>query len=270
MSGELPSGFSEMQSLEVFHLRDGLYLVAAKGSLPASNASLLDNIEKETVRRLSSIQFDKRIPSEMAKAFSKEEWRALDGLLQKGLVQLFFGSKYSKEGVYKISDLAFQQSRGPYQPSTAQHPPQQAPSKPQPSQPASSPPSKPSTQNASPQPSSKSPPPISSPEHLEKFGYMVLDTEGEARNFASAHPDRIKSGEVKGVRAFDKKFYFVRDSFLSLYEKKIPAALGKGEKTAEEVSDELGISAEGGRALLLHLCESGELLEKHRGKFARA
>ncbi len=267
MAGDLPAGFSEMQSLEAFHLRDGLYLVAAKGSLPASNSPQLDSIEKEVIRRLSSIQFDKRIPSEMAKIFGKEEGRALDGLVKKGMVQLFFGSKYSKEGVYKISDFAFQQSREPYPPAPRQHPLPQTPSKPQPS---SSQPSKASNQNAAFQPSAASPPPISSPEHLEKFGYMVLDTEGEARNFASAHPDRIKSGEVKGVRAFDKKFYFVRNSFLSLYEKKIPSSLGKGEKTAEEVSDELGLSVEGGRALLLHLCESGELLEKHRGKFARA
>ena len=114
------------------------------------------------------------------------------------------------------------------------------------------------------------PPPISSPEHLDKFGWMILESESDARSFSNSFPDRVRSGAVKGIRAFDRKYYFVSQGFVLAWEKKITAALDKKEKTAEEISAELALNADGCRCLLYHMCEDGDVLEKHRGKFARA
>ena len=112
--------------------------------------------------------------------------------------------------------------------------------------------------------------PISSPEHLERNGWMVLETENDARGFANSFPEKIKSGDVRGVRAFDLKFYFVKKAFLEKWETEAQLSLGKGEKTAEEIAEEIGIPTMGCRALLLHMCENGDLMEKKKGKFAKA
>jgi DNA-directed RNA polymerase subunit N (RpoN/RPB10) len=72
------------------------------------------------------------------------------------------------------------------------------------------------------------------------------------------------------MRAFDMKYYFVTKRFSEEWEKKVQLSLAKSDKTPEEIAGELGMEALGCRALLYHLCESGEVMEKHKGKFARA
>ncbi len=101
-------------------------------------------------------------------------------------------------------------------------------------------------------------------------GYLVLESEGEARHLSNSLADRIKAGEISGLRAFDRKYYFIRKSFANEWQPKILSALEKGDKTAEELSREIRLDAVGCQALLLHMSEAGELLEKSKGKFALA
>lgn len=185
-----------------------------------------------------SVRFDRRTPAEIARLVSKEEKETLDGLMKRKLVHIFHGGKYEKEGVYNVSESAFNSVREP--PGTQQHSVAQQPL------------------------------PISSPEHLDRNGWMVLESESDARNFAAAYPEKVKSGEVKGLRAFDRKYYFVKRGFYEAWEKPAQLALSKSEKTAEEIAAENGMAPEGARCLLLHMCETGDILEKHKGKFARA
>ena len=252
LSGSLPSELSGSPSLEIFPLRDGLYLLSIKGGLqeaishPSSplaaktGEGAIPEKEKEVVRKLLSIRFEKRTPAEVANALSPSEKQTLEALMKRKLVHIFHGGKYEKDGVYNVSDFAFNAVR---EPQLAQPPSSGAPS---------------------------SPSPISSPEHLEKNGWMVLESEMDAKNFAGAFPGKIKSGEVMGVRAFDMKYYFVKRQFYENYESLVQSALLKSEKTSEELAEELGLAAEGCRALLFHLCENGEAMEKHRGKFSKA
>lgn len=246
LSGALPSELAGSDSLEVFALRDGIYLLSIRGRIDAAASRQrqdaqpeLSGKEKEVVRKLLSIRFEKRTPAEVAKLLSKDEKELLDLLAKKKLVHVFHGGKYEKDGVYNVSDFAFNAVREPPANGGA----------------------------AAPAPIAM---PASSPEHLEKHGWMVLESDMEARGFGNAFPEKVKSGEVRGMRAFDRKYYFIKKSFAEEWERKVQLALGKGEKTAEELSSELGMAPEGCRALLFHLCESGEAMEKRRGKFSRA
>ena len=101
-------------------------------------------------------------------------------------------------------------------------------------------------------------------------GYLVLDNEGDARQLSGAVAERIKAGEVAGLRAFDRKYYFIRKDFATSHQPKIMSALEKGDKTADELARVLGIPPEACLAILLHMAEEGELLEKNKGKFALA
>ena len=246
LSGSLPPALSSAQEMEIFPLRDGACLLIARGLLPRAVPAMaamtggagqqLSEIEKGVVRKLLSVRFERRAPAEVNRLLSKEEKETLAGLMKKELVQVFHKGKYEKDGVYNVSDFAFNAVREPAFP------------------PAPSP----------------QLPPVSSVAHLEKTGWMVLDDENAARAFASAYPERVKSGDVRGMRAFDMKYYFVTKRFAEEWEKKVQLSLAKSEKSVEEIADELGMEEGGCRCLLLHLCESGEVMEKKKGKFARA
>lgn len=246
LSGQLPQEIFQSQSLEIFPLRDGAYLLTVKGFVANPNsppqqkspgAKSLHEKEKALVRKLLSIRFESRVPAEVGKALSKDEKDTLEGLLKSDAVQIFHGGKYEKTGVYNVSESAFAAVREPA--------------------------------GALPQ-APAAPLPQNSIAHLEKFGWMVLENESDARNFGNAFSDKVKSGEVRGQRAFDRRYYFVTKGFFASHEKEVLLRLGKSDKTPEEIAGEIGIPSEGCRAILVHLLEEGEVLEKRKGKFSRA
>jgi hypothetical protein len=272
LSGNVPPELSDAATVELFLLRDGIYLLgkkgalgeaikgtkaeAAKGEAGRSYGAFSEN-EQSLVRKLLAIRFERRTPAEVSKALSKDEKALLELLMEKNAVQVFHGGKYAKEGVYNISDHAFNAVREPQSEAWQANGAKAAGTTPAPAQQAKAEPVAAAL-------------PISSPAHLEKFGWMVLDTDADARNFANSFPEKIKSGTVRGVRAFDRKFYFVSKGFVEAWEKEVQLALGKGDKTDSEIAVEIGLAEGGCRALLYHLCESGEVMEKKKGKFARA
>jgi len=246
LSGQLPQEIFQSQTLELFPLRDGAYLLTVKGFVvhphsareqKAAAAKSLSEKEKALVRKLLSIRFESRIPAEVGKALSKEEKETLEALLKNEAVQIFHGGKYEKTGVLNVSEAAFAAVR----------------------EPAAAP-----SQALVPQL------PQNSIAHLEKTGWMVLENDSEARNFGNAFSDKVKSGEVRGQRAFDRKYYFVTKGFFESHEKEVLIRLGKSDKTPEEIAEEAGIPSEGCRAILVHLLEEGEVLEKRKGKFSKA
>jgi hypothetical protein len=244
----LPPELASCPSVEIYPLKGGIFLLCAKGAIggasgagsaPAGSEGRegMTGKERLLLQKLAAIRFERRTPSEVGKALSKEEKATLDSLMAKGLVSLLRGRRYNDGGVYNISDYGYAATRA------APLPP--------------------------PAPANEKPLPLSSPEHLERKGWMIVEGEAEARNFAAAFPDKMKSGEVRGTRGFDKRYYFVRSHFLLSMEKKALAALEK-DRTDEELAAELRVEPECARALLAHLCESGDALEKQRGRFARA
>ena len=284
LSGALPVELANSPSLEIFTLRDGIFLLSVKGAIEGrgglgkiaqETAGRLSEDEKNVIRKLLSIRFENRVPSVVDKMLSKEEKGVLGPLAKKRLVWIFFGDKYGKEGVYNISDSAFAEVKDRlvdassdlssqrqvlhlhFGASRTSGPLEQRLE---------------SEQHAVPDPVAHAGPslPINSPAHLEKMGWMVLDNENDARNFGNAFPDKVKSGMVRGLRAFDRKYYFISKGFAEGMEQKIMLALSKANKTAEELSFEIGVPPEGCRALLIHLAEAGEVLEKQKGKYARA
>lgn len=243
LSGAVPPEIASSPSFEIFPLRDGAYVIVPKGMLPQAKAAqqntekgkgALTDAEKEVLRKLLAIRFENRIPAFVNKTLAKEEKETLEALMQKKMVQVLHGGKYEKDGVYSVSDFAFASVRDSSLP-----------------------------QNAAQLP-------ISSPEHLERNGWMVLDGENEARAFGNSYPEKVKSGDVLGQRGFDRKYYFVKKGYVEAWEKKIQASLAKSEKTAEELASEIGIAPEGCSAILIHLAENGEVMEKRKGKYARA
>ena len=256
--GRLPDDISNASTLEVFPLRDGMYLVGVKGALDrahgtAAGSGPLTEPERALVKTLRAIRFEKRTPDEVDRALSPSEKATLSALMDRKVVNLFRSGKY-ENGVYNISDSIFGQARDVL-PAHAQG-----------TEAGASPPSSasaPSAAGKGTQPSRPAYDPLSK-------GYIVLDNEGDARQLSGAVAERIKAGEVAGLRAFDRKYYFIRKDFAALWQPKIVAALEKSDKTADELARALSLPPEACLAILLHMAEEGELLEKNKGKFALA
>lgn len=257
----LPAEIAEASSLEIYPLRDGAFIAIPAGMIEgvkyARKGALTDG-EKAVVKKLAAVRFEKRTPEEVGKELSGDEKGILDGLMKKGLVVFFHKGKYEGKGVYNISDAAFREVREGAQ--AAVQPNLGAERQ------ASAQLSAGARQAA--QPAARIPP--SSPAHLGSHGWMVLEGEADARNFAGSFAERIRLGEIRGMRAFDGRYYLITRAFAEKWETPVITALSKSAKGAEEIGKEIGMAPEGCRAILTHLCESGEAMERQRGKFVRA
>ncbi|MBI2445863.1 AbrB/MazE/SpoVT family DNA-binding domain-containing protein [Candidatus Micrarchaeota archaeon] len=103
---------------------------------------------------------------------------------------------------------------------------------------------------------------------LDRQGFLVLSSEDEAKGFSFRFEGLIKSGEIKGIRGFDKKFYLAARGYSETYADRILVGL-KEPKTASDLSALVKQPLEGVLTLLYLLKEEGEVIEKKRGLFVR-
>ncbi|MEM4389904.1 MAG: HTH domain-containing protein [Candidatus Micrarchaeia archaeon] len=190
--------------------------------------------ELALLRKLDAIRFAERVPAEVNKGLTVGEQKILDGLLKKRVVTIYKGGRYPR-GVYNIPreyyPLVKQAGAGP----------------------------------APPAPSGSVP--LASIEHLEKFGFMVVPSEAEAKRISEQLEKRIKAGEILGTRSFDRKFYVAtREMFLKMGSA-IKKILKSGERSVAEIAEALGCSEEAARTVLELLSEQGDVIEKRRGVY---
>ncbi len=98
-------------------------------------------------------------------------------------------------------------------------------------------------------------------------GFKVLVNEMDAKSFSALHEAAIKSGQIKGVRGFDKKFYLCSRTFFEQHAPRILSAL-KQEKPVPVLSAEVKLTEDAVLALVYLLKDEGEVIEKKRGVFA--
>ncbi|MBI5036336.1 AbrB/MazE/SpoVT family DNA-binding domain-containing protein [Candidatus Micrarchaeota archaeon] len=99
-------------------------------------------------------------------------------------------------------------------------------------------------------------------------GFLVLDDEEKAKEFSHKYQAQIKSGEIHGVRGFDRKYYLATHDFYQNASDKIIVCLKDGPMRAEEVAKTTNIALNGCITALFLLKEEGEILEKKRGEFS--
>jgi len=264
--GSLPSDIANAQSLELFPLRDGIYLLSVKGALGGQTPPAgLSEQERALVKKLLAIKFEKRTPSDVDRTLSGAEKSTLASLVEKKVVTVFRSGKY-ENGVYNVSDAAFGQTRDA--PGALHRAAAGADASADGKGAVQMPRNAAAGAGASPQPAQSSAARAAHDPLAQ--GYLVLDNEGDARALSGAVAERIKAGEVAGLRAFDRKYYFIRKDFATEHQPKIMSALEKRDMTADELAREIKLSPEACLAILLHMAEEGELLEKNKGKFALA
>ena len=230
-------------------------------------ATTLSEDDIVILKKLLQFKFEERTPERIDQSFTVTEKRKIADLIKRHLVSIYYGGKYQKSGVYNVPTLVYRQ----YLQQTAQ-------AEAKPTAPTAIPhveyksqvAMKPSVTAAPASPKTQAPVKLTPIQLLEKNGFLIMQSETDAKEFSDSYSSRIRKKEIFGVRGFDKKYYIVKPSFVTKNESKVRAFLKSGAKSSDKIAEALGIEPQGAVALLTIMNEEGELIEKRRGTFALA
>ncbi|MFH1697300.1 MAG: hypothetical protein ABH854_05355 [Candidatus Diapherotrites archaeon] len=103
---------------------------------------------------------------------------------------------------------------------------------------------------------------------LTKDGFMVVHTEGLAKQISAEKADDIKRGEILGIKSFDGPFYVVKAPVYERTRAKIEAVMKKCDtKTLDAIMKETGAVQELVRIVCELMKEEGNLIEKRKGLY---
>lgn len=224
---ELPPEMLKYDELELFQLKEGYYLL----SMPLRARKELSESEKQVLRKLVSIRFEKRTPAYVAKVLSEQEKGMLEGLEKRGHINVFRGKKY-KNGVYNISDRTYPLLKKGAEPA----------------------------KKAAPQYS----------DHftlLKTQGFIIIKERKEAFELSQRLKQEMKRGSAVGIKGFDGRFYIVTAAYLSKAKAAVSSAL-KEDMDNASIAEAARLDHDGCMAVLRVMAENGEIIEKKRGVFA--
>jgi len=265
---ELPKEFASADEVELFTLRDGYYLLSlplpedkkleaghmtqnpqpeTQDARPATQDSRPTEEEIIVLRKLQSVKFSDRTPENVMKLLSENEKTVLRSVEKKGFANVFKGNKY-KDGVYNISDKVFPLLKEAQPETTGQNKKQEAVQK---------------TDQQRPPAVCKDP--LCS--ILMKQGFLVIRDTREARDLSEKLKTDMKSGLVVGIKGFDGVFYVVTKEYFAKASKSILDVL-KENSDLETIARNTKLETDGVRAVIHHLAESGDVIEKKKGIYA--
>jgi hypothetical protein len=237
---ELPAEFMDKDEIELFSLREGYYLLSVQ--LPVSGSQKDKEIAKKdqlipstdeiaVLRKLQAIRFENRTPDQVNKLLSDPEKILLKEMGGKSWVRIFRGKKY-KDGVYSISDKVYPLIQG-----------------------------KQTKKEEKEEPELKGDPNYSL---LLAQGYLIIRDQKDAKLLSEKLKSEMKSGSVKGIKGFDGAFYVVTKDYFSKASKSILNSLAV-ESDVASITQNTKLEADAVAAVLHHLAESGDIIEKKRG-----
>ncbi|MFI5412879.1 MAG: hypothetical protein ACHQX1_03225, partial [Candidatus Micrarchaeales archaeon] len=102
---------------------------------------------------------------------------------------------------------------------------------------------------------------------LEQNGFLVVVNQTEASTISTELEQSIRTGQVIGTRAFNKKYYITLKAFVNKNAARVFKAIGTKNMSVTDISKAIGIDEEGIRAILYILAEQGEVTEVRRDIF---
>jgi hypothetical protein len=228
LGGETASKLGlEPGEYEMHEIREGVVVLSFVGP-PRKDEPAFGAEQLSVLRKLSSFRFEKRIPYAVNKSLTEAERKTLEGLIRQGLVELYREGKYSRTGVYNIPKSVYPLLREQ---------------------------GKEPRQNARP----------GGMEMLQKFGYAIVENEGEARDISGALEKQIRAGEYRGTRAFNKKFYIASKGFYVSLGEQIRRLLARKDATAHQIAQELKVQDDACAVVLQLMNDDSEVIEKKKG-----
>lgn len=108
---------------------------------------------------------------------------------------------------------------------------------------------------------------ISSSPEFEKHGFALLE-ESAAKTFSEKNYSKIRSGEIIGIKGFDKRYCVIARNVFDQHSEKILNYLKQNKSaTIEEIAEDNKVSEDLARIVCELLKEKGDLFEKRKGIF---
>ena len=104
---------------------------------------------------------------------------------------------------------------------------------------------------------------------LLKNDYLIIDNKTEAQKLSAKLKEEIKSGEVRGTRGFDGKFYIATSDFYNKHRAAILKVLEKNKiANLKQINTETKLNESACLVILRLLDEKGEIIEKEKNMFS--
>jgi biotin operon repressor len=240
------SGMAEGKEFELLKAKDGLLVLAEKQKQPR------DELAEKVLLLLRKANLSDRVEGRFEKRLNAKELEKFRELLKQKKIVPFKLSEQYKHAVYKtpkeIEEWEFEEALEDGQAAGQQRPVQQE---------------KPS------KPKSLANEPSNSDYSLARNGFMVVVNENEARRLSDAMSQRIKEGEIKGMKSFDGPFYIIESSLYKRLSTQILSTLEKKKNSScAEIAKELGAGSMAVRVACEFLKEDGSILEKKKEQYS--
>lgn len=199
-------------------------------SLPAG--SVVPPLHQKVLRLIQTHQTHELIEGRFEQLLSGEELNAFEELKKQGKVHVYKSSPKFDKGIYRITKQG------------------------------TSPPVAPTVT-----------PPVSE-RSMDEYslvgdGFQVLRTEGAAKAASFDLAERIRSGEVKGIKSFDGFYYLIENELLQKHMSRIVGLIESEKKIDLSVlSAQLTIPVVLSRIVLEFAKEEGSIIEKKKNVFA--
>lgn len=236
---QLPPEVEISDSLELFSLKDGYYLLTTglnskskSEQKPKEKKPITLEDELAVISRLLSIKFAERTPANVARLLNPTEKEIFDSLIKKKHIWIYKGKKYKEKGVYNISDKLFNLWKENRSKSTNT------------SQPGSS-----------------------FFSTLQKDGFMIVSNMNDAKRFSEELKQRMALGKVLGVRSFDGKYYVATSNYYSRLRKSIMEKVNDS-MSLDAISELCNAPTDACDVVLRLMSEQGEVVEKRRDVFS--
>ncbi len=247
LSLEIPRGIAESlglregQRFEVVPVKEDVLVIVLKEVQTKRGSKTkidLSDEEIQLLKKLNSIRFSDRTGDNMQKRLDKKELKVLDGLVKRGVVLHIKHGKYSSHGgVYSISREYFKAINEMV--STKRETPDRI---------------------------------RVLLDGLAKNGFIILDDQGLAEEFALALSSEMRDGDVTAIKTFDKKIVFVSSELVNKLGDRVVDILKRSKRGMgiQTIASKLGADPDAIRAVIEILREAGDILEKRKGVYVVA
>jgi len=108
---------------------------------------------------------------------------------------------------------------------------------------------------------------IKEPE-LAQNGFLIIGNEERAKRLSNEYEELIKEKQLKGLKAFDGKFYLILGDVYEKGLKKIEDSMKEGDITLDELSARSGLNKDLTKVICEFMKEDGDLMERKRELYA--
>jgi hypothetical protein len=224
----------------------------------------LTNEQIKVIDKLIGVRFEERTKTNLSTSLSEQENAILEDLIKSNTIRLYDQGKYSEKPVYSVTPDLFKYVKTSLNSnSTIQ---------------------KTDSNQVQDKPKTLSSPNISKPQStttktsvdlnvlidkINKEGFIVAQNDNEAKMLSESLSQRIKSGQILGIKGFDSHYYIFNSDFFNKSTDKISNCFSKnnGKCSLKEMSEITGLNESVCKGILMFLLEKGDIIEKSNSTY---